>query len=286
MLYSPDRPNMAPATPTAAEVPDYRGMPLLGLGTWENDDHDQCVESVKTALETGYRHVDTAQIYGNEAAVGEGIAAADVDREEVFLATKVWIDSLSHADVIHTTRESLDRLGVDHVDLLYVHWPARTYDPEETLGAFDQLYAENLTERVGVSNFEPDQLREAVEVAEAPIFANQVECHPLLQQRELRSVCADHDVELVAYSPLARGAVFDDPDVRAVAEKHGVSPAQVSLAWLREKAVTAIPKATSAEHIRDNWASLTLDLDEEDLARIDAIDRQDRRVDPDFGPWN
>ena len=260
-------------------------MPTLGLGTWENEDPAQCAESVRTALEMGYRHVDTAQAYDNEASVGEGLARADVPREDVFLATKVWIDELAAENVRVSTEESLERLGVDSLDLLYIHWPAGAYDPADTLAAFDDLYDEGLIERIGVSNFEPEQVTEAVETADAPIFANQIECHPLLPQDELRAHCADHDVEVVAYSPLARGAVFDVPEISAVAEKHGVSEAQVSLAWLREKGVTAIPKATSETHIRDNWASRTLELDDEDVSKIDGIGRTERQVDPDFAPW-
>ena len=262
------------------------GMPMLGLGTWQNEDPEQCAESVRTALEMGYRHIDTAQIYGNEDAVGDGIAAADVDREEIFLATKVWIDNLEHDDVLETTRESLDRLGVDYVDLLYVHWPSRTYDAEETLGAFSELVDEGLTERIGVSNFQPEQLEEAVDVCDVPIFANQVELHPLLPQAELREACEAHDVEVVGYSPLARGQVLDQPDIQEIADKHDASEAQVSLAWAREKGVTAIPKATSADHITDNWESLAVDLDDEDIDTIDAIDETSREVDPDFAPWN
>ena len=122
------------------DAPERDGMPVLGLGTWENEKPDQCAESVKTALETDYRHIDTAQAYDNEAAVGDGIEAADVDREDVFLATKVWIDSLAPDDVVETTEASLDRLGTDYVDLLYIHWPAGEYDPEETLPAFERLH--------------------------------------------------------------------------------------------------------------------------------------------------
>jgi 2,5-diketo-D-gluconate reductase B len=267
------------------DVPTANGMPMLGLGTWENTDAEECVNAVETALEMGYRHIDTAQIYGNEAEVGEGIAAADVPREDVFLATKVWIDDLDREGVLETTRESLDKLGVEYVDLLYVHWPAREYDPEETLGAFDDLVAEGLTDRIGISNFEPEQVDEAIEVADNDIFANQVELHPLLPQAELREHCAERDVELVAYSPLARGKVFDVPVLQDIAEAHDASAAQVSLAWLREKGVTAIPKATSEAHIADNWASLSLDLTDEEVERIDAIEETDRRVDPGFAPW-
>jgi diketogulonate reductase-like aldo/keto reductase len=259
-------------------------MPMLGLGTWENENPQQCADSVRTALETGYRHVDTAQAYGNEDAVGDGIAAADVDREEIFLATKIWISNLSYEDVLETAQESLDRLGVDYLDLLYIHWPARAYDPAETLDAFQELYDEGTIRNIGVSNFEPHHIEEAREHLDAPIFANQIEIHPLLQQTELREFAADTDLELVAYSPLARGDVFDVDELTEIAEKHGVSEAQVSLAWLRENDITAIPKATSEAHIRDNWESLTLELDDEDLEKIAGIDRTSRKVDPGFGP--
>jgi len=270
---------------TADDVPRADGIPMLGLGTWQNTDADQCAESVAAALEMGYRHVDTAQAYGNEVAVGRGIDDADVPRDELFLATKVWIDDLGYEDVIHTLRESLDRLGVTSVDLLYVHWPAGNYDPEGTLTAFGELYDDGLIDRVGVSNFTPELLAEAVERSTAPIFANQFEMHPLLAQEELVAACREHDVEPVAYSPLARGAAFEEPQITAIAEKHGASPAQVCLAWLREKGVTAIPKATGEDHIRDNLESVALDLDEDDVAKIDGIDRQDRQVDPSFAPW-
>ena len=260
------------------------GMPVLGLGTWKNEDPAACAESVRTALEMGYRHIDTAQIYGNEAAVGEGIAAADVDREEVFLATKVWISNLSRADVVETTQESLAKLGVDAVDLLYVHWPAGEYDPDETLPAFDELVDRGLTDRVGVSNFEPDHVERAMETLDAPVFANQVETHPFCTQTELREHAAEHGYELVAYSPLARGAVFDDETLAEIAAAHDASAAQVSLAWLREKGVTAIPKATSEAHIRDNWASRNLALTDAEIDAIDAIDRTHREVYPDFAP--
>ncbi|QAU14368.1 aldo/keto reductase [Halorubrum sp. BOL3-1] len=259
-------------------------MPALGLGTWENDDPAQCTESVANALDAGYRHVDTAQIYGNEAAVGKGIVESDVDRGDVFLATKVWIDELAPADVASSTRESLEKLGVDAVDLLYVHWPAGAYEPAETLPAFAALRDDGLIDRIGVSNFEPEHLDAATDVlGEAP-FANQVEMHPLLRQAELREYADANDVELVAYSPLARGGVLDDPAVSGIAERHGVSAAQVSLAWLREKGVTAIPKATGTDHLRDNLASLDLELDDEDVAKIDELGRTDRQLNPDFGP--
>ena len=272
--------------PVSDDCPIANEMPMVGLGTWKNSDPEACADSVATALNAGYRHIDTAQAYDNETAVGNGLEQATVDREEIFLATKIWIDNLSYDDVLETAEASLDRLGVDSVDLLYVHWPSRTYDAEDTLAAFNELYEQGKIDRIGVSNFEPEQLAEAIELSDAPIFANQIEIHPLLQQEELREVCADHDVELVAYSPLARGEVFDTPEIESIADDHGVSPAQISLAWLRHHGITAIPKATSGEHIRDNWASLSVSLSDAEVETIDGIDTTDRRVDPDFGPWN
>jgi 2,5-diketo-D-gluconate reductase B len=277
---------MSDNDPAVDDCPVSNEIPMLGLGTWENTDPDACAESVATALEMGYRHIDTAQAYGNEADVGDGLAAADVDREEIFLATKVWIDNLAADDVIETTEASLDRLGVDSVDLMYVHWPSRTYDAEETLAALNELHADGKIDRIGVSNFEPDQLQEAIEISDAPIVANQVECHPFLQQEALREVCADEDVELVAYSPLARGDVLENDTLQEIADAHDASPAQVSLAWLRQQGITAIPKATSETHIRDNWQSLSVTLSDEEIERIESIEQTGRRVDPGFGPWN
>lgn len=260
-------------------------MPMLGLGTWENKNPEQCRESVATALEMGYRHIDTAQIYGNEEAVGDGIERADVSRDDVFLATKIWIDNLSYDNVLRTFDASLQRLGVDYVDLLYVHWPSRAYDPAETLDAFNELYDDGRINHIGISNFEPAQVREAVEVSDAPIFANQVEIHPMLPQDELVEACRAEDVKLVAYSPLARGRVFDNDVVSRIANEHDVSEAQVALAWLRERGITAIPKATSEVHIRDNWESLDLSLSDEEMASLNGIGQHDRRVDPSFAPW-
>ena len=266
-----------------ASVPHAEEMPLLGLGTYRNDG-DQCVESVRTALEMGYRHVDTASMYRNERAVGTGLAAAGVDREEVFLATKVWHSNLSYEGVLDSARRSLEKLGTDYLDLLYVHWPAGAYDPTETLPAFDRLREEGAIRHIGVSNFEPRHLDRAREVLDAPVFANQVEVHPFLPQANLREYAAARGVHLVAYAPVARGRVFDAPVLSQIATEHGVSEAQVSLAWLRKKSVTAIPKATGEEHIRDNWESLALELCEAEVARIDGIEQRERLIDPGFGP--
>lgn len=261
-------------------------IPELGLGTWQNTDARECAESVKTALEMGYKHIDTAQIYENEEYVGNGLSQATVDRDDFFLASKVWIDRLDKKGVIESTEESLDKLGVEKVDLMYIHWPSGEYSPQETLPAMQQLVEKGMAEAIGVSNFTPEQLDEAMEIAGEDIIANQVEMHPLLQQEELLEKCREHDVTLVAYSPLARGEVFDIPELNEIAEKHGVSEAQVSLAWLMQKDnVVVIPKASTEDHIRDNFKALDLELDKEDVEKIDSIDREERMVDPGFAPW-
>jgi diketogulonate reductase-like aldo/keto reductase len=258
----------------------------LGLGTWQNDVPEECAESVQTALELGYRHIDTAQAYGNEDAVGRGIAQSSVPREEVFLATKVDTANLSYDDVHESTRESLDRLGTDYIDLLYVHWPTETYDAPETLRAFQELYDEGLIRHIGVSNFEPRHLDEAREILDAPILANQVELHPYLQQEELRAYAEEHDHHVVAYSPLARTSVLDDDVLGSIAEKHDASVPQVVLSWILDIGVSPIPKATGGEHIRDNWGAYDVDLDAEDHERIADLDSGQREIDFAGAPWD
>ncbi|RQG98981.1 aldo/keto reductase [Natrarchaeobius oligotrophus] len=270
-------------------------LPPIGLGTDQNTaleedfevDHDTAVETAMTALEIGYRHVDTAQIYGTEAAVGEAIERSDVPRSELFVATKVHYQRASYEEVLDSVETSLDDLGVDRLDLLYVHWPAGTYDPEETLRAFNELHEDGVVANVGVSNFTPELLDEARALLDPPIFAHQVELHPLFQQRELQEYAREHDHYLVGYSPLVRGSAGDVPELRSVAEKHDATPEQVSLAWLiqREK-IVPVPKASSEAHLRENFEATNLELDPEDVERIDAIDRERRIIDFEFAPWN
>ena len=277
------------AAVTDLSSPSTRGMPMLGVGTDRNADYDECFESVRQALRYGYRHIDATErreSYYNEDAVGDAIAAADVDREDLFVATKVSPDDLDYDHVLTSVEESLDRLGLEYLDLLYVHRPTGEYDATDTLDAFAELRNEGVIEEIGVSNFTVDLLEEAIEVCEEPIFANQVEMHPLLPQNDLREFCAREDVELVAYSPIARGNVEDVDELQEVAAKHGATPEQVSLAWLREKGVTAVPAATTDDHLRENWLSLAVELDEEDIEQLDAIEERRRIVDPDEAPWN
>jgi len=246
-------------------------LPPVGLGTMGIDDP----ATVEAALDLGYRHLDTAQIYDNERVVGEGVATSAHPREDLTVATKLWIDSLAAEDVRPGTEASLDRLGLDSVDLLYVHRPRGDYDPESTLPALDAVREAGLTRQVGLSNFEPDQLRRAREILDAPIAAHQVEFHPYYGDRALLEDAQRHDYPLVAYSPLIGGDAFEDPVLTDVAEKHDTSPAAVSIAWLlAHENVVTIPKASSREHLRGNFEAQRLDLDGEDVARIDAIDRE------------
>ncbi|WP_276299709.1 aldo/keto reductase [Halorussus lipolyticus] len=260
-------------------------IPSPGLGTSGNDNPETCAETVRKALEIGYRHVDTAQMYENEEAVGDGISTSEVPREEVFLATKVLPANLAPEDVRETTDESLDRLGVDAVDLLYVHWPMKAYDAKKTLPVLDELREAGKTEHVAVSNFTTELLDEAREILDSPIAANQVEMHPLLPQDDLLDYCRQRDITVVAYSPLMQGEAGDVDVLAEIADAHDVTPEAVSLAWLTQReGVVPIPKATGEDHLRANFEAPTLSDDE--IARIDAIEERERLVDPDDAAWN
>jgi 2,5-diketo-D-gluconate reductase B len=244
----------------------------VGLGTMGIEDP----ATIETAIDLGYRHLDTAQIYDNESVVGDGVSRADCDRSTLFVATKVWIDRFEYDDVIQSTIESLDRLGMEYVDLLYVHRPRGQYDPDETLAAFDELADRGRIEHVGVSNFEVPQLQVARDHLEAPIFANQVEYHPLFQPEAALEDAREHDYYLVAYSPLANGRAGEIPEVVDVAEAHDTTPEAVCIAWLTQKDnVVVIPKASSEAHLRANRDAVDLELDADEVARIDGVERED-----------
>lgn len=264
-------------------------IPNPGLGTYRNTDPEECAESVRTALEIGYRHVDTAEAYGNEEAVGEGLRAADVPRDDVFLATKVlhpkFAEDYSREGIVDAARACLDRLGVDRVDLMYgVHWPAGDYDPAAAFAAAEDIVSEGLADHLGVCNMTSALVEEAREHSTVPISALQVEMHPLLPQEEIRTYCADTDTALVAYAPLGNGAILDVPELAEIGERYDATAAQVSLAWLREKGAIAIPMSTSPDHLRENFESRDLDLDPADVERIDSLGRVDRQYDPAYAP--
>jgi diketogulonate reductase-like aldo/keto reductase len=245
-------------------------VPALGLGTWQLTG-PACRETVRDALEMGYRHVDTAQAYGNERQVGLGIDAADVDREDVFLVTKLAGGNRDAESVRRSTRESLHKLGTDSLDCLLIHWPNQVWMPDlaETLGAMNDLVDDGLVEHIGVSNFSPALLDEARELSDAPILTDQVQYHPYWDQRQLLDYCRIHDVLLTAYSPLARGGVLEDPALVTIGNRYGKSPAQVALRWLvQQDGVAAIPKASSREHLEANMELFDFELTEAEMARI------------------
>lgn len=259
-------------------------LPEIGLGT--PTDPDACSRAVTTALEAGYRFLDTAQMYDNEQAVGAGLRESDVPREDVVIATKLAPGNLSPGDVRSTTRASLDRLGLESVDLLYVHWPRDTYDPERTLPALEGLQDDGLIDAIGVSNFSPTLLDEARSVLDVPIRAHQVECHPLCPQPALRADAANHDTQLVAYSPLGRGALLDHPALNQIADDVDESVATLVLAWLHENDVIPIPRSGTPVHIKHNRAALDIEVPPAARKRLDAIEDRYRTVDPDYAVWN
>jgi len=246
---------------------------------------------VQTALELGYRHVDTAQMYGNEHLVGEAIARSEVPRDEIFLATKVDPSNLQHEDVRRSTEESLDRLQTDYVDLLYVHWPIDEYDPEDTLPAFDRLWKRGEIRHVGVSNFVVDTMKTAREILDAPIAANQIQTHPLLPptegERESVIAYADaHDIDVVAWSPLARGQALDRPEIQRAAKCGTGSAAQTVLAWLREYGIKPVVKSASRAHLRENLAALEQTLTDSERTQIESVSDRTRLFDRAEAPWN
>ena len=264
---------------------DIHGVPVpaLGLGTWQITG-DAAREAVAHALSLGYRHVDTAQVYKNEAEVGAGLSASGVPRADVFLTTKVWRDNMGAGRLAPSVDESLGRLGTDYVDLLLLHWPNDDVELDQMLEALDGVREAGKARLVGVSNYPPGMLRRALE-AVPDLATDQVEYHPFLGQDALLDVARERGMVLTAYSPLAQGDVPADETLAEIGEAHGASAAQVALAWLLgQDRVVAIPKASSATHREGNLAALDVSLSDDDRARIAALPKDRRLVDPDFAP--
>lgn len=252
----------------------------IGVGTSQIPPK-KCVKIIEKALEIGYRHIDTAQYYENESAVGKGIARSSVEREDIFIATKVRPSNLGKDDVKRSVERSLERLGVSKVDLLYVHGPSGAYDPDTTIQAFNDLRDRGVFDHFGVSNFSSAQIRKAATVSNSPIYTNQIEMHPLYKPDKMLKFAHDHDIYIVAYSPFGRGIVFNDNKLVEIASRYDTSVAKISLAWILSKQnVVPIPKASSINHLRDNYEAINFDLLPRDVARIDSIDRTNKMIDP------
>jgi len=246
-------------------------VPSLGLGTYRLTG-EACVGAVGLALSMGYRHIDTAQMYGNEAEVGRGIEDSGVGRDEIFLTTKVWPSDYAHDRVISKTRESLNKLRTGHVDLLLMHWPGDGVPLGETLGAMRELQEEGAVRHVGVSNFSPSLVEGASGYAD--VFCNQVEYHVYRRQDTLLDQARSLDYLLVAYRPLSRGGVERDATLREVGRAHGKTAAQVALRWLvQQEKVAAIPKATGEEHLRSNLDVFDFELTSEEMDRVSTLGR-------------
>lgn len=257
-----------PAGPEATIDAGGAPIPQLGLGTWMNTG-PQCTDTVRTALNLGYRHIDTAQAYRNEAEVGEGIAESDIDREDIFLTTKVGRSNLRYVDVLDSVDTSLDKLGTDHVDLLLIHWPHPRRPLNETLSAMEELQDTARVDHLGVSNFTLSQLQKAERLADSSIVTDQVLYHPLKDQSQLLQYCVDNGVALTAYSPLARGAIVGDDLLSRIGEHYDKTAVQVALRWLlQQESVVAIPKATRRNHVAENLDVFDFSLTDTEMARI------------------
>ena len=262
-------------------------LPRLGLGTFRMQG-DGCRAAVESALGLGYRHIDTAEMYGNEEAIGAAIAASRLPRGDLHVTTKVWNENLAPDAIRRAFDASLKKLRLDHVDLYLVHWPSRNMNLPAVFETLLKLKAEGRTRAIGVANFNVALLKTVVEEIKAPIACNQVEYHVMLDQTKLRKYLAAKSIPLVAYCPLAQGKVASDATLMAIGRKHGASAAQVALKWLLDQeGVAAIPKASRAESQKANLDALHVGLDDEDMKAIAALPKDRRCVNPGFAPaWD
>ena len=258
-------------------------LPAFGLGTFRLKDQI-VIDSVRNALDVGYRAIDTAQIYGNEAEVGQAIAESGVPRDELFLTTKVWISTFTRDALLASLRESLRKLRTDQVDLTLIHWPSPddAVPMEVYLGALAEARAEGLTRAIGISNFTIAQTRRAIDILGADAIAtNQIEIHPYLQNRLLVRYLQEQNIPVTAYMSLAYGEVLKDPVIQAIATGHQATPAQVALAWALQQGFAVIPSSTRRENLASNLQAASLRLTDEDMARIATLERGHRLANPD-----
>jgi len=262
-------------------------LPRLGLGTFRMQG-DACRAAIESALALGYRHIDTAEMYGNEDAIGAAIAAAGIARKDLHVTTKVWNENLAPDAIRRAFDTSLRKLRLDHVDLYLVHWPAKNMNLPAMFETLLRLKEEGRTRAIGVANFNIALLKSVVEEIKAPIACNQVEYHVMLDQTPLRRYLAAKAIPLVAYCPLAQGRTASNETLAAIGRKHGASAAQVALKWLLDQdGVAAIPKASRRESQRANLDALNVGLDDEDRQAIAALPKNKRCVNPGFAPaWD
>ncbi len=259
-------------------------IPLLGLGVFKMAEGEEVSDGVTWALEAGYRAIDTAKVYANEAGVGKAIRASSVPREDIFVTTKVWNSDQGHDSTLRAFDTSLGELGLDYVDLYLVHWPVKG-KYEETWKAVEQLYRDGRVKAIGVSNFLIHHLKDVLDSGSIVPMVNQVEFHPRLQQPALQAFCAEHGVQLEAWSPIMKGRVMEIPELQAIGRNHGKNPVQVTLRWLLQKSIVAIPKSSRQERIVSNANIFDFSLSEDEMAQIESLD-QGVRVGPDPDNFN
>ena len=258
---------------------DGRPMPRFGLGVWRTP-QDDAAEVIKQALAAGYRSIDTAAIYGNERGVGEGLKGAA--RDDVFVTTKLWNDRQGYDSTLEAFDKSLQRLGLESVDLYLIHWPAPKKDLfVDSWKAMIRLKEEGRARSIGVSNFAPEHLKRVIDETGVTPSVNQIELHPSFQQRALREFHDQHGVKTESWSPLGQGRQLDDPVVGEIARKHGKTPAQVVIRWHLDSGLIVIPKTVTPSRMAENIAVFDFALDADDLARIAALDKSDGRIGPD-----
>ncbi|MDP5253069.1 MULTISPECIES: 2,5-didehydrogluconate reductase DkgB [unclassified Vibrio] len=267
----------------------HRAMPQIGLGTYRLEGQS-AYQTVLTAIELGFRHIDTAQFYGNEREVGQAVKDSGVSRSELFITTKVWWDKLRPNDFIRSVESSLMRLGLDYVDLLLVHWPSpnNQVPMAEYLAALKQAKLKGFTLEIGVSNFTIAQLKQAQAIlAPEVLYTNQVEVHPYHGNHMLIEYCHQHQIHVTGYMPLARGKVLAEPVIVDLAKKYQRTESQIVIAWCLLNGITTIPSSSKRAHLADNLAAMDLALSPADVAKINDLNRNQKMTNPDFSPaWD
>jgi len=249
-------------------------MPQLGLGVFRSEVGSECENAVRYALEAGYRHIDTAAVYGNEREVGKIVSSGIVPREEIFVTSKLWTTNLSYEGAKKGFSETMDTLGLDYLDLYLIHWPVN--DWQGAWRAMEELYKDGRIKAIGVSNFLQHHLDELLENCIVYPTVNQYEMHPYLQQPELRKLCEDNNIAITAWAPIMKGRVLNVPELVAIGEKYGKSAVQVTLRWLLQLNVIAIPKSVNQNRIEANANLFDFELSDDDMATINALDKGER----------
>jgi len=252
-------------------------IPQLGFGVFQIDPAET-KEATLTAFEVGYRHIDTAQMYGNEEGVGQAIAASGLDRDDIFVTSKLNNGFHAHDDALAEFDKTLERLGVEKIDLFLIHWPLPGIDVDfvETWKALEEIYASGRARSIGVSNFQPTHLRRVVQEGDVVPAVNQIEVHPFLTQDDVRAVNAEHGVATEAWSPIAKGQVLDNPVITGIANDHGKTPAQVVLRWHVQRGDIVFPKSVTRERVQENFEIFDFELSPSEIGFISALNKDER----------